>query len=600
MAEPESETPLTNIEMPPPAEENVRRLHVARRFLKNPLGVVSLVVLVVIILAAILAPWIAPFDPAKPLIEQMNATPNGFYLLGGDASGRDILSRLLMASRLTLIGALTVSVVAVVVGVGSGLVAGFVGKAVDGVLSWFNNILMAIPAIIILVALYAVIGPNTVVTMAVFGVLISPFLFRVVRTLVISVRKELYVDAARVSGLSEGRILVRHVLGAIRSPIIVMLAGIAAAGIMIQAGLEFLGLGSPTEPTWGGMLQEAFLNIYQAPLNILWPGLAIGLTTGSLALIANALRDALEETTPAPARVRTRANTSAQASAEAESVGDASPTVLLSVSNLSIGYPGQDGAPRAVVEDVELTIERGQILGLVGESGSGKTQTAYSILGLLPREATIMSGRISFDGRDLVAGGEKAFGGVRGKRIAYVPQEPMSNLDPTFTIGHQLTEPIRQMLGVSKKDAHERALALLARVGIVDPARTMRSYPHEISGGMAQRVLIASAVSGDPDLIIADEPTTALDVTVQAEILDLLRGLQAEKGMSMLLVTHNFGVVADLCDRVAVMQKGRVVEVGEVEDIFARPQHPYTQMLLSATLEDAAPRAERERDASHV
>lgn len=587
--------------MPPPAEQNVRRLHVTRRFLKNPLGVVALSLLLVIVAAAVLAPWIMPYDPSKPLIEQINAAPGGVYLLGGDSSGRDVLSRLLAASRLTLLGALTVAVVASVIGVSAGLIAGFIGGVADGVLGWINNILMAIPAIIILVALYAVIGPNTVVTMAVFGVLISPFLFRVIRTLVIAVRKELYVDAARVSGLSEGRILVRHVLGAIRSPIIVMLAGMIAAGIMIQAGLEFLGLGSPTEPTWGGMLQDAFLSIYQSPFGILWPGLAIGVTTGSLALIANALRDALEETSPAPVRARTNRTRGAQATVEATAVSESrSASTLLSVSGLSIGYPTSDGTPRAVVQDVELHIERGQILGLVGESGSGKTQTAYSILGLLPREATIMSGRIVFDGRDLVGHGEKAFDGVRGQRIAYVPQEPMSNLDPTFTVGHQLVEPMQKMLRISKREARAQALGLLARVGIVDPERTMRSYPHEISGGMAQRVLIASAVSGDPDLIIADEPTTALDVTVQAEILDLLRDLQAERGMSMLLVTHNFGVVADLCDRVAVMQKGRVVEVGDVLEIFARPQHPYTQMLLGATLEDAAPRAEREGVATHV
>ncbi|MFB7893613.1 dipeptide/oligopeptide/nickel ABC transporter permease/ATP-binding protein [Microbacterium sp. NPDC056044] len=582
------------VEVPPLADLTARS-SAGRRFLKNPLGMIAAIVLGLIVVMAILAPWIMPHDPTVPMVDQINAGPNSVYLLGGDGSGRDVLSRLIAASRLTLIGSLTVAVVALLIGVTSGLLAGFTGRYVDGTLTWFNTILMAVPAMIILVALYAVIGPNTIVTMALFGVLLSPFIFRLVRALVFSVRRELYVDAARVSGLSEGRILTRHVLGAIRAPIILVMAGILGAGIMIQAGLEFLGLGSPTEPTWGGMLQNAFLNIYQAPMGILWAGLAIGLTTGSLGLIANALRDALEEPAPlASAKTRrTAQQTVANTPAPVTNVTD---DVLLSVDGLTIAYPTSTDSLKSVVQDIGLQVRRGEIVGLVGESGSGKTQTAYSILGLLPQEAVITSGRIRFDGKDIMRNGEQRQTRLLGRHIAYVPQEPMSNLDPTFTIGYQLTRPMRRMLGLSKKDAHARAIALLTRVGIVDPERTMKKYPHEVSGGMAQRVLIASAVSSDPELIIADEPTTALDVTVQAEILDLLRELQAERKMSMLLVTHNFGVVADLCDRVAVMQKGQIVEVADVAAIFDHPQHPYTQMLLAATLEDTAPRTERERE----
>ena len=179
---------------------------------------------------------------------------------------------------------------------------------------------------------------------------------------------------------------------------------------------------------------------------------------------------------------------------------------------------------------------------------------------------------------------------LRGRKIAYIPQEPMSNLDPAFTIGSQLVEPMRICLGISTKEAKERALQLLARVGIPNPERTFASYPHQVSGGMAQRVLIAGAISCNPDLLIADEPTTALDVTVQAEVLDLLRDLQAEFHMAVIMVTHNFGVVADLCDRVSVMKLGRIVETGPARDIFANPRHPYTQQLLGAILSEAEPR----------
>jgi ABC-type dipeptide/oligopeptide/nickel transport system ATPase component len=230
----------------------------------------------------------------------------------------------------------------------------------------------------------------------------------------------------------------------------------------------------------------------------------------------------------------------------------------------------------------------------VGESGSGKSQTAFSILGLLPPEARIMSGSIQFDGEYTVEPGEDTvnqgrLSALRGKRISYIPQEPMSNLDPAYTIGSQLVAPMVTVLGISKAEAKKRALKLLSDVGIVDPVRTFGAYPHEVSGGMAQRVLIAGAISCEPDLIIADEPTTALDVTVQAEVLDLIRDLQKRLGVGVILVTHNFGVVADLCDRVVVMQAGRLVERGDVREILGSPQDPYTVTLLDSMLENKTP-----------
>ena len=205
----------------------------------------------------------------------------------------------------------------------------------------------------------------------------------------------------------------------------------------------------------------------------------------------------------------------------------------------------------------------------------------------------IVDGTVDFDGRRLVGPGaadpRAAIERLRGARIGYIPQEPMSNLDPAFTLGFQLVEPMRRHLGLSRSAARSRALELLASVGIADPERTVRAYPHEVSGGMAQRVLIAGAVSCDPSLLIADEPTTALDVTVQAEVLDVIRRLGAERHLGVVMVTHDFGVVADICDRVAVMRSGRIVEQGDVDEIFSAPREGYTRMLLASTLEDAVP-----------
>jgi peptide/nickel transport system permease protein len=258
---------------------------------------------------------------------------------------------------------------------------------------------------------------------------------------------------------------------------------------------------------------------------------------------------------------------------------------LLTVRGLQVAY-----GEKTVVHGVDLHVDAGEVLGLVGESGSGKTQTAFAVLGLLPEGGRVSAGSIVFAGEELTRMPARQHAALCGTRIAYVPQEPMSNLDPAFRIGYQLVTPMRVHLGLRRAEARERALALLARVGIPDPRRTFDSYPHEISGGMAQRVLIAGAISCEPKLLIADEPTTALDVTVQAEVLDLLRDLQREYRMGVVLVTHNFGVVADICDRVAVMQHGRIVETGAVEQIFAAPRHSYTRTLLDSMVDDGPTR----------
>ena len=594
-------TPLTDSAIGGPAApatlERAARARLWRRLLKNPTGLVSFVFLVLVVLSAVFAPLLAPHDPNTASAYDTLGGPSGAHWLGNDSSGHDVLSRLLFATRLSVALAAETLVIAAVIGIVSGLVAGYYGKAFETVGSAATSLLQALPAIVVLLAAKSVLGPSDFTAMAVFGVLIAPAFYRVVYTTVSAVRGELYVDAARVSGLSDPRIISRHVLTVVRAPAIILAANIAGIAIAISAGIDFLGLGDPSIPSWGGMLNDGFTNIFTQPLLVLWPSLAIGLTCVALALLGNALRDELERAGEAPTRRRrTSRTTKPPATVTVESApvivhddvhpgnGARTGNELLSVRHLSVGYGGPDGSVKTVVEDVSLTVRRGEVHGLIGESGSGKTQTAYSILRLLPVGGRIVAGSITFDDRDLSRLSEKELTALRGKKIAYIPQEPMSNLDPSFTIGSQLVEPMRIHLGLSKADAKTRALELLARVGILQPERTFAAYPHEVSGGMAQRVLIAGAVSCDPDLLIADEPTTALDVTVQAEVLDLLRDLQGEWQMGVLLVTHNFGVVADLCDRVSVMQSGRIVETGPVRSIFVDPRHAYTRSLFDAIL----------------
>jgi peptide/nickel transport system permease protein len=235
-----------------------------------------------------------------------------------------------------------------------------------------------------------------------------------------------------------------------------------------------------------------------------------------------------------------------------------------------------------VVQDVSFDLEPGEALGLVGESGCGKTVTARSLLGLLPAGGHVTAGSALFGGLDLAAASEREFARVRGKMIALISQDPMSGLDPSFRVGSQLAEVIRRHSPLTRGQARARAIELLGMVNLPDPEDTLSRYPHELSGGMAQRVSIALALAGNPRLLIADEPTTALDVTVQAEILALLRDLRERLAMAIILVTHDWGVLADLCDRAMVMYAGQVVEAASVQEIYASPRHPYTEALLAA------------------
>lgn len=585
----------------------VVRSNVTRRLLKNPLGIASLLILGSIVALAILAPVLAPFDENFANIAKTLAAPDSVNIMGTDSAGRDTWSRLLYGAQLTLLSALLCAGVAIAVGLPAGLIAGYYSGKFEAVSNWVVSILMSLPGLIVLLTIRAAFGPSVWISMIAFGILISPSYFRLTRTAVQSVRNELYVDAARVSGLSDLSIIARHIFSVVRAPIIIQTAAIAGVAIAIQSGLEFLGLGDPTRATWGVMLSEGFKNIYMTPTLLLWPALAMALTIGGLVLLGNAIRDALEDGDKIKHRKkRTRASGAAgeRTTAEPAKARPSRKSVaavelgtehhLVKVTNLGVGYPQADGSIKKVVDDVSFHVDRGEILGIVGESGSGKSQTAFSILGLLPDTARIVAGSIQFDGNYTVAPGEdrvnqERLSKLRGKRISYIPQEPMSNLDPAFTIGYQLVTPMIRVLGISKAEARTRALKLLSDVGIVHPERTFDAYPHEVSGGMAQRVLIAGAISCEPDLVIADEPTTALDVTVQADVLDLLRELQQRLNIGVILVTHNFGVVADLCDRVAVMQNGRLVEEGTVRDILRNPKEPYTQTLLGSMLEGKKP-----------
>ncbi|MET9992809.1 dipeptide/oligopeptide/nickel ABC transporter permease/ATP-binding protein [Streptomyces mutabilis] len=561
--------------------------------LRDPQAVVSAGILLVIVLLGLLNPLLTEHGPNDSSLDAVNAAPGtDGYLLGGDKSGRDIFARLLHSVNTSVVSALIGASIALAIGVTFGLVGGYFGRRVRGVTEWLFSLVMTFPGLLLLIVLLPVTDGDYRVTMLIFGVLLSPGIYRLVRNLVVGVSKELYVDAARVSGLPDRRILRRHVLFVVRGPIVIAAAFLAGSSIGVQSGLAFLGIGSNQVASFGAMVSDGFTNLYEEPLQFVWPSLSLGIMTACLVLLGNALRDALEGGRPKASGIARSPGRPAPGTGGTGTGGTGTVSGLLVVDDLAVAYPTPSGELKEVVSGVSLHLEAGETLGLVGESGSGKTQTAFAALGVLPPEAVVVRGSIRLDGRELLGLREAELRAIRGTAIAYVPQEPMSNLDPSFTVGAQLVEGVRAATTLSRREARERVLALLDRVGIPEPERTFASYPHQISGGMAQRVLIAGAVASRPLLLIADEPTTALDVTVQAEILDLLRDLQKELNMAVLLVTHNFGVVADICDRIAVMRQGEIVETGRTEHLFGAPTHPYTRMLLDSILDESTVRTD--------
>ncbi len=561
----------------------------ARRFMARPAGVAAAVFLLLLVLSCVAAPLIAPDNPATQDLTNVLSGPSAHHLLGTDTLGRDVLSRLLYGGRRSLLSVAEGLTVVLALGVPLGLAAGYRGGGADRALSRVAEMVMAVPPIIIILVVLAVIPCSENAAMLVFGLLGAPSMLRVVRGATLKVREEPYVTAGRLCGLSPLQVVRRHVLPRVAGPIIVQASIFAAYALLFETGLAYLGLtASSNSPTWGGMVAEASTVIEQQEWLLIPSGVLIAVTILAFGLVGDAARDAAAMEDAAPAHRRRTAvprdaagRAAARHAAPASQPGtpSADEDALLSVRGLSVTGQGRSGQT-LVVDSVSFDVFPGETVGLVGESGCGKTLTALAVLRLLPGSLAVADGQAQWAGRDLLQMPDRAFDALRGSALAYVSQEPQASLDPSFTVGSQLAEVIRRHDRVPRSAARARAVSLLRQVELPDPGRTARAYPHELSGGMAQRVALALALAGKPDLLIADEPTTALDVTVQAEMLALLRRLARETGMAVLLITHDWGVVADVCDRTIVMYAGQVVERGDVQDLFERPLHPYTLGLL--------------------
>jgi peptide/nickel transport system permease protein len=547
-----------------------------RRFARRPAAVTALVVNLAIVLSCFGAAVLAPSGPNAADFLATSQGPSWAHLFGTDNLGRDVLSRMLYGGQHTLAAAALAVLTAAALGAPAGIVAGYMGGRWDRGIGWLTDGLLAMPAIILLLAVLAVFPHNLTATMIAFGILTAPGVSRVVRGSVLGIRSEQYIDAAKVSGIGDVGIMRRHVVSKIVGVLVVQVTILGAVAVLTESGLDFLGLGpQPPTATWGTMVAQASQVLGQEPWLLVPTGGMIAVFVLSLWFVGDGVRDAIAEgwvasATPPRRRRRSPRPTSALAEPSEPRVD-----AVLSLENLTVAFLDGDGV-RTVVERVSLSVSRGETVALLGESGSGKSVTAAAAMGLLPANGLITEGAVRL--------GDASVSTSAPIRASMIFQEPLATLDPSLRVGRLLTDSLRRHRGLGRTEARKVAAELLAEVGINDADDVLRRFPHELSGGMAQRVGIARALTAEPELLIADEPTTALDVTVQAEVLDLLRDRQERTALAVLIITHDWGVVADVADRCVVMYAGQVVETASVEELFASPQHPYTQGLLAASV----------------
>lgn len=571
---------------------------------------IALFFIIFVALVAVFAPWVATYDPLQT-IRPVQA-PSSEYLFGTDRLGRDIFSRMVWGARTSLFIGLGAVGVAIIFGSILGATAATADKFGNEVIMRFMDILMAFPGIALAAVLLATFGNSVPVIIVTIAIVYTPQLARVVRANVVAQWEEDYVRAERVIGGSRTYILLKHVVRNTAAPVLVFATVMVADAIVFEASLSFLGAGvQPPFPSWGNILSEG----RNLVLSGFWwattfAGIMILLTVLALNILAEGLTDALVN----PKLKRSTQSKEDVAKPLATDVQEAMSETLalkryllklnekettrtdrmqlnpnakpiLQVKNLSIRFPNRYGET-PLVDNISFTVHEGETMGLVGESGCGKSITAFSIMGLLPKTAKI-TGEILFTDRsgkqhNLLESAD--LNALRGHEISMIYQDALSALNPSMRIKDQMAQLI-------SRGGKQSAETLLKWVKL-DPEKTLNRYPHELSGGQRQRVLIAMALAREPKLLIADEPTTALDVTVQAEVIKLLNELREKLGFAMVFVSHDLALVAQIAHHITVMYAGQVVETAPTTPLLANPTHEYTRGLLGSVLSTEL-RAER-------
>ncbi|MEV0143311.1 dipeptide/oligopeptide/nickel ABC transporter permease/ATP-binding protein [Streptomyces globisporus] len=556
---------------------------------------VALGVLIVVILGAVLAPLLTqdPLTTGTPV-----QAPGADHWFGTDRAGRDVFARVVHGSRYSLVIGLGATAVALIAGAVLGSLAATSRKLGDESVMRTLDVVMSFPPIALAAVLVAVFGTSVPVIIFTIAFVYTPSLARVVRANVLAQYGEDYVAAEKVIGARRGYIVLRHVAVNCMAPVMVFATVMVAEAIIFEASLSFIGAGvQDPDPSWGSVLaygrQILLAGGWWATF---FPGLALLITVLALNILSEGLTDAsaapksARAATPAtaptaadPVEAAATVDIDAALAKLARHIDSTEPTItpvredvdeLLVVRDLAIRFPDRYG-DIPVVDRLNFTVHEGETLGLVGESGCGKSITSLAVMGLLARNAEV-SGEILYRGRDLLKLPPKERRALMGPEIAMVYQDALSSLNPSVLVGTQLKQ-------LTSRGGTKTPAELLELVGL-SPERTLRSYPHELSGGQRQRVLIAMALSRSPRLLIADEPTTALDVTVQAQVVELLIKLRDELGFAMVLVSHDLALVGDLSHRVAVMYAGRLAEVGDTRSVLTGPTHHYSRGLLGSVV----------------
>ncbi|WP_428670858.1 dipeptide/oligopeptide/nickel ABC transporter permease/ATP-binding protein [Roseibium sp.] len=571
----------TALNTAPKARQKPARPGTLALLLNNSLATGGLIVLVLICVLALAAPLLPLADPdVTAPADRLQPVFSAGHLLGTDHLGRDILSRLIWGTRVSLAVGISATLIAAFFGSLLGLVAGYAAGRVDTVIMRGIDMVMAFPYILLALAIVAVLGPGLLNALYAIALVNIPFFARNIRGITLGLSRREFVDAARLSGKSPAQILFLEILPNVLPVIVITMSTTVGWMILETAGLSFLGLGAqPPQADLGSMLGEGRKILFTAPHVSIIPGLMIFALVMSINLLGDGVRDVLDPRLRAGSLTRPVARTAVErgkAAVPAPSEQGGVLDVRQMRTEFRIG-----GSVYKAVGGVDLNLQQGECLGIVGESGSGKSVTAMSIMGLVPTPpGRIAGGAAYLEGEDLFAASDRRIRDLRGGSVAYVFQDPLSTLHPLFTVGDQLKEAISTHQPLSSAQVTEKAIELLSLVRIPNPKERLSAYPHELSGGMRQRVCIAMALANDAKVLIADEPTTALDVTVQSQILTLMNGLRRERNAAILFITHDFGVVSALCDRVAVMYAGRIVETGRTDDVLENPQHPYTAKLI--------------------
>ncbi len=585
------------------APRSASRLSVgARRFVRHRLGMAALVVLGLLVLLAVLGPflWHYSYTDITPDLSQ---PPSLAHPMGTDSLGRDLFAMVIRGLQQSLLIATSVTVIASLLGITLGVVSGFFGGLVDTAVMRVVDLVLTLPTIALAAFLGNMVagrGVSWAGLALVLGAIMWTSVARLVRGVVLGLRAMPYVDAARVMGASPNWIMFKHLAPNVTDHIVVGATLMFGHAILAESGLSFLGFGvQPPDTSLGLLVAQAQSAVLTRPWLFFFPGLLVVVLVLTVNYIGEGLRDAFNPRSEASNPLRDRPHGGAATVpplADDVAVGEIVEPELAGpiAAPVMVAEAAKPEAPLAslrgwtvsfgdavAVAGIDLDIAPGEVLALVGESGSGKSLTAMSLVGLLPNTART-DGSITFEGEHVESLSYDQWQAIRGQKIATILQDPSTSLNPVLTIGAHFADTIRAVdPKASDEHCHDRAIELMNSVAIPRPEMRVDQYPHQLSGGLRQRISIALAMVHDPSLIIADEPTTALDVTVQAQVVATLKLALARTGAAMLFITHDLALVAGVADRVAVMQRGRIVELATVYELFDHPRHPYTQKLMS-------------------